>query len=298
MRTSKNKFIVVGLGEILWDILPDCKKLGGAPTNFAYHAHCLGAKGCVVSCVGKDDLGVEIIECLDQLEINRDFVSVDNDHSTGTVTVELNDRGTPDYIIHENVAWDFIPSSKDLFEFASNIDAVCFGSLCQRSKVSRDTIRNFLRATKKECICVFDINIRQQYFSKAIINTMLDFSNVFKLNDEELPLVAELLDINGNESEILEKLINRFNLKMIVLTKGSNGSLLFGDDQESIIHSEPVDIVDTVGAGDAFTAAVVMGMLQNKPLRIIHELANRLAGFVCSQKGATPRLPKELMVTD
>lgn len=296
MNINKNKFIVVGLGEVLWDILPDGKKLGGAPTNFAYHANCLGAQGYLVSCVGKDDLGDEILGYVDQLELNRDFVYVNNDHPTGTVTVQLDDKGTPDYIIHENVAWDFVPSNKELFEFASTVDAVCFGSLCQRSEFSRNTVRNFLKATKENCICVFDINIRQLYYSKEIINDMLGFSNVFKLNDEELALVADLLDINGSEDEILEKLANRFSLKMIVLTKGSDGSLLFTDGQESIINPEPVDIADTVGAGDSFTAAVAMGLLCNKTLREIHEHANRLAAFVCSQKGATPRLPKELMI--
>lgn len=294
MKKNKDEFIVVGLGEILWDMLPGGKKLGGAPANFAYHAHCLGAKGYLVSCVGNDDLGEEILECVDKLELNRDFVSVNNDHPTGTVAIELDDNGTPDYIIHENVAWDFIPSNNEVLEFAQKVDAVCFGSLCQRSQVSRDTVRDFLKSTKEDCIRIFDTNIRQHYYSKDIVETMLELANVFKLNDEELPLVADLLALTGTEEKILQELVNRYSLKLIVLTKGSNGSILFGNDQRSQLEVEKVQIVDTVGTGDAFTAALAVGLLQNRLLHEIHKHANRLAAFVCSQAGATPKLPKEL----
>jgi fructokinase len=295
MKTNKDNFLVVGLGEVLWDILPDGKKFGGAPTNFAYHGHCLGAQGYLVSCVGKDDLGDEILECVDKLELDRKFVSVNNDHPTGTVTVELDDKGAPDYIIHENVAWDFIPSSNELLEFAATVDAVCFGSLCQRSEVSKNTVREFLKATKKDCIRIFDINIRQNYYSKEIIKSMLEFANVFKLNDEELPLVAKLLEITGTEDEILKKLEDRYSLKLIVLTKGGDGSILFGDGQRSRLQVENIKIADTVGAGDSFTAAVAIGLLNNKPIDQIHAHANRLAAFVCTQNGATPKAPEELV---
>ncbi len=288
-------FLVVGLGEVLWDILPDGKKFGGAPTNFAYHGHCLGAQGYLVSCVGKDDLGDEILECVDKLELNRNFVSVNNDHPTGTVTVALDSNGTPDYIIHENVAWDFIPSSNGLLEFAPTVDAVCFGSLCQRSEVSRNTVREFLSSTQEDCIRIFDINIRQHYYSREIIEAMLGFANVFKLNDEELPLVAKLLAITGTEDQILKELESRYSLKLIALTKGGDGSVLFGGGQRSRLEVEDIKIADTVGAGDSFTAAVAISLLNNKTIDQIHAHANRLAAFVCTQNGATPKVPKELL---
>lgn len=292
---NKDSFLVVGLGEILWDMLPDGKKLGGAPTNFAYHAHCLGAQGYVVSCVGNDVLGEEILERIDELELDRSFIAVDNDHPTGTVSIELDKNGSPDYIIHEKVAWDFIPMSNKLLEFAFKVDAVCFGSLCQRSEGSRYTVRQFLKVTKKDCIRIFDINIRQHYYTKEIINSMLDFANVFKLNDEELPLVADLLGITGTEDEILKELENRYSLNLIVLTKGGDGSILFGRGQRSHLNVEDVQIADTVGAGDSFTAAVAVGLLNKKPIEQIHDHANRLAAFVCTQNGATPEVPQELL---
>ncbi|MHC4555085.1 MAG: carbohydrate kinase family protein [Planctomycetota bacterium] len=293
MNTSKNGFIVAGLGEILWDMLPDGKQLGGAPTNFAYHAHCLGAQGYVVSCIGKDALGDEILECVDKLELNHSFVAVDKDHPTGIVSIELDEKGSPGYIIHENVAWDFIPLSDELLEFASTVDAVCFGSLCQRSEISRNTIREFLKATKEDCIRIFDINIRQHYYSEEIIDSMLEFANVFKLNDEELPLVADLLGITGTEDEILKELENRYSLNLIVLTKGGDGSVLFGCGKRSHLNVENIQIADTVGAGDSFTAAVAVGLLNKKQIEQIHDHANRLAAFVCSQNGATPKVPRK-----
>lgn len=290
------KHIAVGLGEILWDLLPEGRRLGGAPTNFAYHAHCLGAQGYVISSVGQDKLGDEIIECVDKLGINKDYISFDHGHPTGTVTVELNKDGQPDYIIHENVAWDFIPAGTKLLEFASKVDTVCFGSLGQRSQTSRNTIREFLSSTKEDCIRVFDINIRQHYYSKEIIDLMLGFADVFKVNEQELPVTAELLEISGNEDQILEQLMNKYKLNLIVLTKGVNGSVLFGNGQRSQLDVEEIQVADTVGAGDAFTAAVVMGLLHGNPIEEIHAHANRLAGFVCSQNGGTPELPDEIIL--
>ena len=291
MELGNKKYSVVGLGEILWDILPDDKKLGGAPANFAYHAHCLGAQGYIVSSVGNDSLGDEILESVDKLDLNRDFVFIDNAHPTGTVSVELDNTGTPNYIIHKDAAWDFITSGNELLNFAPKVDAVCFGSLCQRSQTSRDTVRKFLSSTNDSCLRIFDINIRQDYYSKDIIEAMLEFANVFKLNDEELPLVADLLSMTGSEEQILQELMKRFSLQLIVLTKGGQGSVLFGNDKRSQLEVSDIKIADTVGAGDSFTAAVAMGLLQNKPLEQIHAHANRLASFVCTQNGATPTVP-------
>lgn len=294
MINSGHKFIVVGLGEILWDLLPDGRQLGGAPANFAYHAEALGAQGIVVSCVGNDKLGKEILDCLERLRLSHEYISVDKDHPTGTVTVEVDEKGKPDYVIHENVAWDFIPLSSGLLDMAVKADAVCFGSLCQRSEVSRDTVRKFLRATKQNCLRVFDINLRQSYYNREVVDSMLKLTNVFKLNDEELLLVARMLNIRGSESEILAELIAGYKLRLVVLTKGSSGSRLYTSDEDSVCKGfEPIEIADTVGAGDSFTAAVTVGLLNNKELDTINENANRLASFVCSQRGATPKIPED-----
>ena len=294
-ETHPREFIVVGLGEILWDMLPDGKKLGGAPANFAYHAQALGEHGIVVSCVGKDNLGKEILDSLDSLGLDRQFVAVDDEHPTGTVTVELDEDGKPNYTIHENAAWDFIPFDSNLYDFAGKIDAVCFGSLCQRSDISHKTICSFLNATKSDCIKVFDINFRQSFYNREIVSTMLELSNVLKLNDEELPVLADILTINGSESDILSHLAERYQLRLIALTRGANGSLLYTRNESSSHQGLPARIADTVGAGDSFTAALTLGLLRGYSLERINEHANKVASFVCSQDGATPILPDSLV---
>jgi fructokinase len=294
--SNANTYTLVGLGEILWDLLPEGKQMGGAPANFAYHAQALGGNGVVVSCIGDDDLGNEITEILTNLGLEQRYIAVDKDHPTGTVTVELDDKGVPNFTIHTGVAWDFIPSSPDLLELASQADAVCFGSLCQRSDVSRQTVKDFLAATRPDCLRVFDINIRQHYYSKDIVENMLEISNVLKLNDDELPIVAELLGIEGSESEILSSLVDKFDLLLVVLTKGDKGSRLYSKDNDSEHPGiTPEKIADTVGAGDAFTAAVAFGVLLGKDLDEINEHANKVASFVCSQSGATPKVPDSLV---
>jgi fructokinase len=275
-------------------MLPGGKQLGGAPANFAYHAQALGAQGVVVSCIGEDELGREIITRLDELSLDRSYLAVDKAHPTGTVTVELDESGKPDYTIHENVAWDFIPSDPRLAGLAGRTDAVCFGSLCQRSDVSHRAVRDFLEATRPECIRVFDINLRQSYFNKGIIQTMLELSNILKLNDEELPVVAELLGLTGSVSDVLLQLTQKYALRMVVLTRGANGSCLYTPGQMCSHRGFATQIADTVGAGDSFAAAITLGLLYGRTLDVINEFANRLASFVCSQSGATPRLPDTL----
>jgi len=297
MGDTKRKLKMVGLGEILWDMLPEGKQLGGAPANFAYHAQALGAKGIVVSCVGDDELGRQILNRLDEMRIDREHVAVDKNHPTGTVTVELDSEGKPDFTIHENVAWDFIPLSKELLSLAPQTDAVCFGSLCQRSEVSRKTVRSFLSTTRPDCTRIFDINIRQSYYDRAIVNAMLELSNVLKLNDEELPIVAGLLSIKGSQTDILLRLIQQYDLSLIALTKGAKGSRLYTSSRDSECKAVPTDrIVDTVGAGDAFSAAIAIGWLRGDDLDKINAHASRIASFVCSQSGATPPLPKDLVL--
>lgn len=295
LSEENRKFLVVGLGEILWDMLPGGKQLGGAPTNFAYHSHVLGVEGVVASCVGEDELGKEIIESLTGLGLSMDYIAIDGEHATGTVTVEVDSEGKPEYTIHEDAAWDFIPSSPELLELAAKADAVCFGSLSQRSATSQETVRQFLDATHSGCIRVYDINLRQNYYSKEIIDDMLKRAEVLKLNDDELGVVASLLGISGDDNAVLGSILKRYGLLLIVLTMGGDGSLLLADGEISTCQSfDPVEIADTVGAGDAFTAAVVTGLLHGKKLDEINKFANRLAGFVCTQKGATPKVPESL----
>ncbi len=294
MNQSKRP-VVIGLGEVLWDMLPDGKQFGGAPANFAYHAKALGADAHVVSCVGDDDLGREILDRLDGLQLSRDDVALTDRHPTGTVSVELDADGKPDYVIHEPVAWDVIPWSERLTALAGQTDAVCFGSLAQRSAVSRQTICDFLAATPAECLRIFDINLRQHYYSGEIIASSLQTANVLKLNDEELPEIARLLSIPGAEKDVLKLLLEQFDLSLIALTKGDRGSLLLTADAASIHAGQPVEVADTVGAGDAFTAVIAMSWMQGSELDAINAHANRVASFVCSKNGATPEIPVELM---
>jgi fructokinase len=290
---NHGKLVVVGLGEILWDLLPDGKQMGGAPANFAYHAHCLGAKAAVVSCVGDDALGREIIARLKALGVES-HVAIEGEYPTGTVSVELNHTGVPQYVIHAPVAWDFIPFNMDMLALAACTDAVCFGTLCQRSEVSRQTIARFLSATSDRCLRIFDVNLRQAY-GPTRIEDMLDLANVLKLNDDELPELAQRLGLTGSPRDILAALTQRYGLHLVALTRGTNGSLLFTAGQISECGAYPVQVVDTVGAGDAFTAALAVGILTGQELGETNRRANQLASYVCSCKGATPVLPEELL---
>jgi len=291
MKTDTNQNeqpVVVGLGEILWDMFPDGKQLGGAPANFAFHAQCLGASGAVVSAVGDDDLGREILTRLDEMRLDRSQVAVDHVHPTGTVTVELDEGGKPQYTINESVAWDYIPTDSNVLGLAGRADAVCFGSLAQRSDVSRATIRAFLTAVRPECIRLFDINLRRPYVDRDVIAQSLELTDVLKLSDDELPVLAELLDLPGDESQFLETILTRFQLDMVILTKGSKGSRLRTTQNDCSRAGIATTVADTVGAGDSFNAAVVMGMLAGLSISRINDGANRLASFVCTNKGATP----------
>ena len=291
-KNRKTAFTVVGLGEILWDMLPDGKQLGGAPANFAYHAHVLGADSFVASCVGNDPLGREILERVEALGLDTGYIATDDAHPTGTVDVEVDADGKPRYVIHEDVAWDFIPAGDALLELAARADAVCFGSLCQRSKTSRETIRRFLRATRPDCLRVFDINLRQSYYNAEVMRGSLQSANVLKLNDEELPVLAGLL--HGDDSAAVMRIFNA-SLDVVALTKGPQGSALITAESTSEQPGMAVEVADTVGAGDAFTAALVMGLLRGHDLDKINASAGRLAGYVCSQPGGTPEVPPEVL---
>jgi fructokinase len=290
----ENRFCLVGLGEVLWDLLPAGPQLGGAPANFAYHAAALGGEGAVASCVGTDERGREILQRLDALGLDRTAVALDAEHPTGTVTVELDGDGRPQYTIHENVAWDFIPQSEALWHLSVRADAVCFGTLAQRGPTSRQTIGHFLEQTLAGCLRIFDINLRQSYYGREILESSLKHADVVKLNDEELPVVAGLLNLPGKDEQTLAELLIRYPLRLAVLTRGASGSVLMSPRQTSRLAGERLKVVDTVGAGDAFTAAVAMGLLEGADLDALHRRAARLAAYVCTQNGATPQVPGEL----
>jgi fructokinase len=290
--------IVIGLGEILWDLLPGGRQLGGAPANFAYNAKILGAEACVVSSVGDDLLGRDILAQLDRLGLDRHCVAVDSGHPTGTVSVELDEQGKPSYVIHENVAWDNIPLTPELVELCRRADILCFGSLAQRSGISRTTIRACLTATRGECLRIFDVNLRQHYYDAEVIRAGLQAAQVLKLNDEELPVLASVLGISGSEDQTLRSLLSGFHLKLIALTRGDKGAMLVGGGRSLVQSVVASKVVDTVGAGDAFTAALAIGLHRGLDLDVINRHACRLAAYVCSQAGATPVVPRELTLFD
>jgi fructokinase len=295
MQSEANKPLVVGIGEVLWDLLPEGRQLGGAPANFAYHAHCLGTRGLVASCVGDDDAGRDILAQLGTAGLETDYLAVDARRPTGTVSVTLDANGSPTYTIHEKVAWDFIPTSPQLLSLARQTNAVCFGTLAQRSPISRATILGFLDETCADCLRVFDVNLRQDYYEAPLIEHLLELSGVVKMNDAELPRVAEMLHIaDGAPRDMLRELVWQFDLDAVALTRGDRGSLLVSaqgvSDHPGV---QPARIVDTVGAGDSFTAAFVVGLLHGDPLDRINERANRLAALVCARPGGMAPIDSE-----
>lgn len=290
------KFKVVGIGELLWDVLPQGKQLGGAPCNFAYHAFQSGCEVFVVSAIGQDADGDEILERFNELGLNKSYVQQTANFPTGTVTVSLDDKGKPTYNIQNDVAWDNIGWTDSLESLAKSVDTVCFGSLAQRNSVSKENIVKFLNATNPDCLIVFDINLRQSFYDRDTIIQSLEFANILKLNDDELPVVADLLDLNGAEDQILDHLIEKYKLKLIALTKGEKGSVLITEHEKSFLEVPQIIVNDTVGAGDSFTAILVAGLLKNKKLKNIHETATQVAGFVCTKKGATPKLPESILL--
>jgi fructokinase len=286
--------LILGIGEILWDLLPGGRQLGGAPANFAYHAHTLGADAWPLSCVGDDALGREILTRLQELGLPSSGVSKDPQAPTGTVSVELLPDGQPSYIIHEHVAWDRLVLDEAALSLASRADALCFGSLAQRSEIARSAILSLIAATSSKALRIFDVNLRQRYYSKALIQNSLEAANVLKLNDAELAILAELFELRGDAREQIHAVSLRFGLDVVALTRGAQGSLLLRGDRWSDYPGLAVDVVDTVGAGDAFTAAMTLGLLRGQDLDAVNACANRLAAHVCAHAGATPPLPDAL----
>lgn len=286
--------LVVGMGEALWDVLPEGKKIGGAPANFAYHVSQFGLPSCVVSAVGDDDLGREIIENFTAKGLKQ--LIADVPYPTGTVQVEIDQSGVPQYEIKENVAWDNIPYTERLESLAERTTAVCFGSLAQRNVVSRNTINRFLDVVSRneENLIVFDVNLRQGFYNKEILCNSMKRCNILKINDEELVTVSRMFGYPG--IDLQDKcwiLLGKYNLKMLILTCGINGSYVFTPGNVSFQPTPKVEVADTVGAGDSFTAAFISSVLKGKSVSEAHSLAVRTSAFVCTEKGAMPTLPTQ-----
>ena len=291
----KNRgFRIAGVGEVLWDAFPAGEKFGGAPANFACHCRSLGADACVISCIGNDARGEKARAFLDNHGVDTSGLAVSEVHETGVVLVTLDAAGKPDYEIKAGVAWDAIPWTDDMAAVAPKLDAVCFGSLGQRNAVSRATIQKCLAAVPSDCLRVFDINLRQSFYSSEIIRSSLQAANALKLNDEELPVVASMLGITGTDAAQLGALIERYDLLLAVLTRGGEGALMMTPAESSFAVPPAADVINTVGAGDAFTAAMVMGFLAGRPLDEINRHANVVAAYVCTQPGAVPVLPPDV----
>lgn len=284
------------MGEALWDVLPEGKKIGGAPANFAYHVSQFGLPSCVVSAVGDDAPGKEIVENFTSKGLNQLIAEVP--YPTGTVQVEIDQAGVPQYEIKENVAWDNIPYTAHLETLAERTKAVCFGSLAQRNVVSRNTINRFLDAMPQtdDTLVVFDVNLRQGFYNKEILCNSMKRCNILKINDEELVTISRMFGYPG--IDLQDKcwiLLGKYNLKMLILTCGINGSYVFTPGNVSFQPTPKVEVADTVGAGDSFTAAFISSILKGKSVTEAHSLAVRTSAYVCTKKGAMPILPSEFV---
>ncbi len=289
-------FKVVGIGEVLWDLFPTDRKLGGAPANFAYHAGALGAEAYLISRVGNDVLGHEILARLGELGIRTECIATDLAHPTGTVTVQLAADGQPCFTIHESVAWDHLTADSPSVAAVAGADVVCFGSLGQRCETSHAAVRTLLQASSPSALRIFDVNLRQDFYSRELIEDSLEMANFLKLNDSELPVLARLLGLSGlTDKQQLAELAERYSLRLVVFTCGARGSMFYDGSLWSEHSAPTVDVKDTVGAGDSLTAAVAMGVLSGWTLDTIGERANAIAAYVCSCEGATPPMPAYLV---
>lgn len=285
---------IIGIGEALWDCLPEGSKLGGAPANFAYHVSQYGYNACAISALGNDALGDETKNIFKRNHMK--YIMPVVNYPTGTVQVTLDDEGVPTYDIKNGVAWDNIPFTPDIEAAAQQCHAVCFGSLAQRSEVSRTTINRFLDATPEKCLKIFDINLRQQFYTKDVICESMHRANILKINDEELVTIGRLFGYPGLDIENkCWLLLGKYNLDMLVLTCGVNGSYVFAPDHKSFFETPHVEVADTVGAGDSFTASFVAAILAGKSIEEAHRLAVDVSAYVCTCAGAMPVIPREYL---
>ncbi len=301
---TDNTPIVVGIGEVLWDILPDGRKLGGAPANFAYHVSQFGMQSLVVSAIGDDALGKQILTDFSAKGLRNIIATVP--YPTGTVQVNIDSKGVPQYSITENVAWDNIPFTTELEHTAHCARAVCFGTLAQRSATTRATIHRFIDAMPQDdkALIVFDANLRQKYYDKETLECSMRRCNILKINDEELCTIIRMTDEPNNNlrqlssqiiSQYAAELIGRYELKMLILTCGVNGSYIFTPEATSFMPTPKVAVVDTIGAGDSFTAAFVACTLKGISIAEAHRTAVNISAYVCTQSGAMPQLPNGLL---
>ena len=288
--------VVIGLGEVLWDLLPNGKVLGGAPANFAYMANVLGDHGIVASRVGNDTLGREVLQTMHELGLSTEYIQQDDQYATGSAEVLVDSDGQPTFRINEPAAWDSLQWTEAWGELARRADVICFGSLGQRSRASSETIDNFLKNSGTHAIRIFDVNLRQSFYSLEILSRSLRHAHIVKLNDGELPRVAALLELgDGDEVERARALLAKFSLKLVCVTRGANGSLLVSEENTVRHAGFKVKVADTVGAGDAFTACLAHHYLRGNSLEQISESANRFASWVASQVGATPKVDEQLL---
>lgn len=295
--------LILGIGELLWDVLPQGPRLGGAPANFTVMASRLGNHAAILSRVGRDDFGRAALEQLSGLPVDVGNVQVDAAHETGRVTVEFKD-GQPSYIIHEPAAWDFLELTDEWVQLTERADAICFGSLAQRSRVSRQTIQTLVAEARSDCVRVFDVNLRTPFYSAEVIQESLELATVMKMNDAEVPLVLELLgldrpalaerpqDLLKNGAQVL---LREFpTLTLVAITRGGSGSLLVARNEWHEHPGVPVKVADTIGAGDSFTAAMTHYLLRGANLATLNEAGNRWGAWMASQSGAMPELPDDV----
>jgi len=291
--------LILGVGELLWDMLPQGHRLGGAPANFTVMAGRLGNHAAVLSRIGRDDLGREAVHQLDPLPADTSFLQIDTAHETGRVTVSFT-NGQPSYTIHKPAAWDFMDLSDEWVRLAERADAICFGSLAQRSLESRQTIQTLAAQTPSRCIRIFDVNLRPPFFSSEVIQESLELASIVKMNDAEVPLVLSLLGLPAEDDLVLNnlrlgaaRLLSEFpTLQIVAVTRGEHGSLLVAREEWHEHPGFPVKVADTIGSGDAFTAALAHYLLRGADLATLNEAGNRWGGFIASQSGAMPPLPE------
>lgn len=287
-------FRVFGIGEALWDSLPTGRQLGGAPANFTYHAHNLGADASLITRIGDDFLGKEALQQFKHKHLSSKLIQIDTQHPTGMVDVTFPTPCNPKYIIRDNAAWDYLEATQLALESIGNADAICFGSLSQRSTPACGAINSLLQAAPKNSLVVFDINLRQTFFTPATLEKSLQLANILKLNADEMMHLSRLFKINGTHEQKISWLTKTYDLHTVALTLGSEGSMLYHRGDWSTEPAKKIDIMDTIGAGDAFTAALVMGLLQGLKPNICHQFATEVSGYVCSQPGGMPPYPQHL----
>jgi fructokinase len=295
MIRTEHQPLVIGLGECLWDLLPSGKVRGGAPANVAFHVTQLGCNGVLASAVGDDELGRELTDELRALGLSTQYVQVLSTHPTGTVQVHLSPDGQPGYTIAPDVAWDALVATDALLELASKADCICVGTLAQRSRITRETIRGVLASARRDCLKVFDINLRQGYFDVDILARGCDACEVVKLNDQEWSVFCDAFGFARDIETGLPEFRRRYDCQVVALTCGADGSVVCSAEGFDVLRGVDTPIVDTIGAGDAFTAGIISGLLRHESISVLHTKAARLARYVCTQRGATPLLPDELL---